>query len=262
MDRISVHGLCVKETDIGEADKIITLVTMEYGKISVSGKGVKSLKSRHMATTQPFCYSNFTLRKSKKFYYIEDSELIECFYDLRGDLDKLSLAAYICDVCADVSVENSPDTDLLRLTLNTLYAINKGIDPVKVKAAFELRCAAVIGLCPDLSACDVCGRENDGEMYLDIMNGRLLCRECKPHAEREAEEEAADEGGSARLYIIVPENTLNAMRYIVSSPAERFLSFNIDEEGQYQLSVACEKYLTNHLEHGFYTLEFYKSLII
>ncbi len=262
MDRISVHGLCVKETDIGEADKIITLLTMEYGKLSVSGKGIKSLKSRHMASTQPFCYSNFTLRKSKKYYYIEDSELIECFYELRSDLDKLSLAAYVCDVAADVSVENSPDTELLRLTLNTLYAINKGFDPAKVKAAFELRAAAVIGFCPDLSACDACGKENDVEMYLDIMNGRLLCRECKPAAERAAELEAETDGGAARLYLIVPRDTLSAMRYIVGAPAERFLSFNIDEDGLYHLGVAAEKYLTNHLEHGFYTLEFYKSLII
>ena len=60
-ERITVHGLCVRETEIGEADKIITLVTMEYGRLSVSGKGVKSLKSRHMAATQPFAYSLFTL---------------------------------------------------------------------------------------------------------------------------------------------------------------------------------------------------------
>lgn len=262
MDRISVHGLCVRETDIGEADKVITLVTMEYGKISVSGKGVKSLKSRHMAATQPFCYSVFTLRKSKKYYYIEDSELIECFYELRSDLNRLSLAAYICDVCADASVENSPDVELLRLTLNALYAVNKGIEPAKVKAAFELRCAAAIGFCPELSACDVCGREDDGEMYLDVMNGRLLCRDCKPRAEKEAELEAAEDGGTARLYIIVPRDVLSAMRYIVGAPVERFISFSIDGDGLYQLGVAGETYLINHLEHGFNTLEFYKSLIL
>lgn len=260
MDRISVHGLCVRETDIGEADKIITLVTMECGKLSVSAKGVKSLKSRHMAATQPFCYSNFVLRKSKKYYYIEDSELIECFFELRSDLDKLSLAAYICDVCADVSVEGSPDAELLRLTLNTLYAVNKGITPAKVKAAFELRAAAVIGFCPDLSACDMCGREDDREMYLDIMNGRLLCKDCKPRAEKEAE--LWEENGTARLYLIVPRDALAAMRYIISAPAERFLSFKLDEDGLYQLGLAAEKYLTNHLEHGFYTLDFYKSLIL
>ena len=44
-DRITVHGLCVRETETGEADKIITLVTEEQGRMSVSAKGVKSLKA-------------------------------------------------------------------------------------------------------------------------------------------------------------------------------------------------------------------------
>lgn len=260
MERISVHGLCVRETNVGEADKIVTLVTMEYGKLSVSAKGVRSLRSRHMVSTQPYCYSNFVLRKSKKYYYIEESEPIECFFNLRSDLDKLSLAAYICDVAADVSVEGSPDPELLRLTLNTLYAINKGTSLDKTKAAFELRAASIIGFCPDLSSCDICGKDDGHEMYLDIMNGRLLCRDCKPRAQKEAELE--EESGTARLYLIIPRDTLAAMRYIVTAPPERFLSFSLDEDSMYQLGIASEKYLTNHIEHGFYTLDFYKSLIL
>ena len=66
MDRITVHGLNVRETETGDFDKLITLVTQEMGKITVTGKGVKSLKSRHMVACQPFAYSTFVLKKSKK----------------------------------------------------------------------------------------------------------------------------------------------------------------------------------------------------
>ena len=257
-ERITVHGLCVRETEIGEADKIITLVTMEYGRLSVSGKGVKSLKSRHMAATQPFAYSLFTLRKSKKYYYIEESELIECFWQVRGDIEKLSLAAYICDVCADVSVEGEADPELLRLTLNSLFAVNKGVQTEKVKAAFELRCAEVIGFCPDLTVCGACGCELSGDSYIDIMNGRLLCRDCKPRVEREEELE----GSTSRLYMLLSPGTVAAMRYIVQSAPERFLSFNLTEDDMHLLSQVCEAYLTNHLEHGFGTLNFYKSILL
>ena len=256
-DRITVHGLCVRETETGEADKIITLVTEEQGRMSVSAKGVKSLKSRNMAATQPFCYSLFTLNKSKKYYYIEESELIESFWDLRSDIDKMSLGAYICDVCADVSVENSPDPELLRLTLNTLYAIAKGWDRRKVKAAFELRCASVIGFCPDLGVCGACGEEIAGDGYLDIMNGRLLCKSCKPRAEIEEE----IEGATSRLYILITHSVIDAMRYIVGAAPERFLSFSLGEDDMYLLSNAAETYLINHLEHSFHTLDFYKSVL-
>lgn len=261
MERITVKGLNVRETEIGESDKLITLVTEEYGLLSVNAKGVRSLKSKNMVACQPFAYSTYVLRRSKKYFYVEETELIECFFDLRADLDKLSLAAYICDVCCDVSVENQPDCELLQLTLNTLYAISYKDWPLrKIKAAFEFRCAAVCGFCPDLSLCDRCGCDPKGDVYLDVMNGRLLCRDCKPLTERE---EMMEDNGTARLYFLLSPSVLSAMRYIVDSPGRKFLSFRIDDEDE--LNLLCrytESYLINHLEHGFKTLEFYKSILL
>ena len=69
MDRITVHGLNVRETETGDFDKLITLVTQEMGKITVTGKGVKSIKSKHMVACQPFAYSTFILKKSKSIHY-------------------------------------------------------------------------------------------------------------------------------------------------------------------------------------------------
>ncbi|MDD6094480.1 MAG: DNA repair protein RecO [Clostridia bacterium] len=260
MERINVHGLNVRETDVGESDKIITLVTEEYGRLTVTAKGVRSLRSKNMVACQPFAFANYVLRRSKKYFYVEETELIDCFFNLRADLDKLSLAAYVCDVCCDVSVENQPDPELLRLTLNTLYAIsNKDMPLQKIKAAFEFRCSAVCGFCPDLSQCDRCGKETHPKMYLDVMNGRLLCGDCKPFTERE---EIMEDNGTARLYYLLSEDVLAAMRYIAEAPAAKFLSFNIDEDGLYLLEKYSEGYLVNHLEHGFGTLDFYKSILL
>lgn len=260
MERITVHGLNVKETEIGESDKIITLVTSEYGKITVTGKGVKSLKSKHMVACQPFAYSTFVLKKSKKFWYIEESENIECFFGLRMEMDRLALSAYVCDVLCDVSVENAADPQLLRLVLNTLYAISyrRDIPLERIKAAFELRCACECGFCPELSACDVCGCESNGDVYLDVMNGRLLCFDCKPRAEKE---EALIEG-TARLYYMISPAVLAAMRYVVSCEQSKFLAFNIEEDELYLFGRVAEGYLTNHLEHKFATLDFYKSILL
>ena len=90
------------------------------------------------------------------------------------------------------------------------------------------------------------------------MNGRLLCLDCKPRAEKE--EELTE--GTARLYYMISMDVLLAMRYIVTCPLEKFLSFTLDEDGLYLLGKVCEGYLTNHLEHSFKTLEFYKSILI
>lgn len=263
MEKLTVHGLTVRETEVGEYDKIITLVTMEQGRMSIMGKGVKSLKSKNMASCQPFCYSTFTLRRSDKYYYIVESELSQCFYGLRTDLDKMALAAYLCDVCADCSVEGSADPSLLRLTLNALYALSeKEVDLQQLKAAFEFKCACEMGFQPQLDSCAICGCRADEYMYLDIMNGRILCRTCRDQARLEAERADPDSDGTARYYLFLTPNVLSAMQYVEKAPVNRFLSFVLEKDDLHLFSGVCEKYLLHHLEHSFSTLGFYKSLLL
>ena len=159
MDKQTVTGLVLRECAKGEADKLLTLLTAEHGKMTVLGKGVRSLKNKNMVTTQPYCYATFILSKSRSgIYYISDSDLTEAFFGLRGDLLTLALAAYVCEVAEACSVENSADVPLLRLTLNTLYALSQNKKPVRqIKASFEMRCAAVCGFSPDVSGCASCG---------------------------------------------------------------------------------------------------------
>jgi hypothetical protein len=128
----------------------------------------------------------------------------------------------------------------------------------QIKAAFELKAAELAGFMPDLGGCGYCDEEISGDCYIDIMNGRLLCKSCKPLAEND---EIMEESGTARLYMIVTPSALAAMRFVVLSPVEKFLSFTLEEDELYVFSRVCETYLVNHIEHKFYTLDFYKDLI-
>ncbi len=263
MEKLTVHGLTVRETEVGEYDKIITLVTMEQGRMSIMGKGVKSLKSKNMVSCQPFCYSTFTLRRSDKYYYIVESELAQCFYGLRTDLDKMALAAYLCDVCADCSVEGSADPSLLRLTLNALYALSeKDVNLQQLKAAFEFKCACEMGFQPQLDACAICGCASSENIYLDIMNGRILCRTCRDQAQIEGESATPDCDGTARYYLFLTPGVLSAMQYVEQAPVNRFLSFALEQDDLRLFAGVGEKYLLHHLEHSFSTLGFYKSLLL
>ena len=111
MEQLHVRGLVVRENQMGEYDKLLTVITEELGRITVSGKGVRSLKSKHMPATQIFCYSDFVLRQSHGYYYISDSALLESFFHLRMDLNKLALASYLCDIAAEFAVEGVGDEE-------------------------------------------------------------------------------------------------------------------------------------------------------
>ncbi len=259
MEELETKGLVISEVRTGEADKVLTLLTAEHGKITVSGKGVASLRSRHMPATQLFSYSSFNLKKTKKYFYIADSDLIEPFFNIRYDVNKLSLANYICEVVDYLAVEEMGEKELLRLALNSLYALanREEMPEEQIKAAFEMRAAAVSGFEPNLEKCGVCGNaDTDGLFYLDVMNGRLICGNCLRSVSTFDKEDR-----TSKIYLALSPSVLEAVRFTVHSPIERFLSFQINDEELRPFSLVCEKYLLSHIEHGFKSLDYYNSLI-
>ncbi len=259
---IEVNGLVIREVKYGESDKILTLLTAERGLLTISGKGLTNLKNRYAASSQIFSYNTYQLRKRKEYYYIADAFLIDNFMNIRYDLERLSAANYVCDVAYDLALEGVGDSELMSLVLNTLYALaNKTATPlIQIKGAFEFRAAVIEGFMPDLSDCGICHGGISGDCSIDVMNGRLVCGKCKTVLEN-TPEYMMDES-SAKIMIRVSPTVLAALRFIESSSPKRFLSFSIDKAELPLFEVVCERYLLNHLEHGFPSLDYYKKIRI
>ena len=96
-------------------------------------------------------------------------------------------------------------------------------------------------------------------MYLDVMNGRLFCKTCQEAYVHSAG--YAMDDTTAKIHIRISPSVRRAMYYIAVAPIKKLFSFRItEEEDKTVLNVACERYLLNHLEHSFPSLEFYKKL--
>ena len=257
MTTLEVKGLVIRITDMKESDRLITIFTEQMGIVSAMAKGARSLKSRQMASTMQFCYGNFVLYKRGEYYWIKESELIESFFGRRSSLEGLALATYITEVLADVAVAEA-ERDLLRLSLNSLYAISEQKYSLeKIKAAFEIRCASIIGFMPDVVACDSCG-EKLGDFFFDIMGGRIKCYSCneKDIADRKEPENPHE----SHIVCILSEGAKIALGYCIYSPLEKIFSFRISDEDMGLLARASEEYLVNQLERSFKSLEFYKEV--
>lgn len=259
MQLITVKGIVVRSVDYAERDRILTLYTDELGLITATANGSRSLRSRSLVATELFCYSQYVLSYNKDRYSVKEVDLIESFFDLRTDIEKLSLAGYVGEVVAHVGTENMPDVPLLRLTLNTLYAIAKEKAPrALIKGAFEMRAASVLGFSPELAVCSSCGEEGRG-VVLDVMNGSVLCERCRREAEDTAE---VYDPVHPTIRVLLTDSARTALFYVVRSPIEKLLSFKLeDPEDLDSFAVAAETYLINHLETSFKSLEFYKQLL-
>lgn len=250
-EELTFKALVLRETMMGESDKLLTVLAENMGKLLISCKGVRNIKSHRLASTQLFCYDEFTVSVKGGRYFLKEAQLIENFYKVREDIEKLALSQYVAEVTEEVSIEGEYDNSVLSLALNTLFMI-AGSDKEKshIKGCFELRLASLLGFMPDLSVCEICSKDAS-TAFLDVQGGTLICDSC-----------LADMPNTNNAqYLELGSGTLAAMRYVISAPAKRIFSFNLEKAESAEFSLVCESYLLSHLEKNtFDTLKFYKSL--
>jgi len=245
---LTTQGLVLRVTDYNDHDALLTLLTPNYGKLTVKARGLRRRNSPLTAPCQLLAYGNYTLFEYKGMYTINEAASIELFQNLRRDLTKLSLGTYFGQATEVLSQEDLPNPELLSLVLNCLHAISVlDLPENTVKAVFELRAACLAGYMPDISGCHMCGNETPDRF--DISAGRLECGSCR----------SMDSGG---LRLPVNPGIVAAMRYIAFCDPKKLFAFQLGEENMAELSHLTEAYLTTQLERGFSTLDFYKSLYI
>ncbi len=241
---LKTRGLVLRETHYKEADKILTLLTAEHGKITVKARGVRGKNSPMKAPCQLLACGDFVLFENRDMYSVHEAQTVELFEELRGELELLSLGTYFAQVAEVLSQEDAPSSELLSLTLNALYALGKLKKPqLLVKSAFELRSASQAGFLPELHCCSVCG--NPYPDRFSLADGQVQCGHCH-------------QGEGIRLPI--DQGILDAMRYIANCPPGRLFSFQLPQESLEVLSGITESYLSTQLEKSFSALDFYKSL--
>ena len=259
---LEVKGVVIRTLNLSESDRLITILTEQHGTLTAYANNSRSLKSRYMAAAQLFCYGSYVLYKKGDRFWVREVELIESFFGLRDSVEHMALAAYLCEVLSDVTTTEA-DPEILRLTLNSLYALANRIAPLgKIKAVFEIRLAAQIGFMPDLDGCVECGA-TEGTMYLDIMDGIACCKDCREYVANEQRDGEILYSGeeNRRPILVLSEAVRRTMQYVISAPLSRILAFRIVEEEEALFELAAEQYLLNHLETGYDTLKFYKEVI-
>jgi len=243
---LKVKGLVIKETGVGENDKVLTILAENLGKIQAWAKGSKKLKSPLTASSQCFTYAIFELFKNKDTYTINQAEIIESNFNIRNDLESLALASYIAELANKFTYENSADDEILKLTLNTLYLISKNTKPKKlIKTVYELRLMELSGFMPEIYNCVICGGELTGKIYFDSHAGGVVCKRCSANGDA----------------IEISPSVLAALRFILTCEDKKIFSFNISDRSLNCLSKISESFVLAQADYSFKTLEFYKSLI-
>lgn len=237
--------MIIREQTIGESDRLVTLLSDEFGLIKAFVRRAKSYKNQNLSSTSLFVYGEFKLYKGKDAYVIDNASPIEVFFDLRSDIERLSLAQYFAQLIYYLGQEEQPSHDMLRLVLNALHLICKGNKSLKlIKAAYEMRLLCLGGYMPNILACYRCGTFESDPMYFDVQEGCIYCKDC-----------------FRNNAVTAPLGVITAIRYIcLTEDVSKVFSFKLSDDNITVLCDICEKYMLSRVEGRLTTLEFYKGL--
>ena len=235
----------IGQTGIGDNDRLLTLMTRDFGVIRAFALGAKSVKSRRGSATGLLSYSNFNIEKKGDTYKIVEATANKVFFGAGNDIVTLSVAQYFCELCAFFGPHDESSEEFLRVILNSLYYMtDRKRNPRLIKAITEMRVCVISGYAPSLIACDGCGKYEEKTMYFKPDNGMLYCSNCKKENS-----------------IAVNITVLQALRHIVYSKIENLYAFDIPEKDIVFLEKITEKYIIFQSEHRFSTLGFYHTVV-
>lgn len=251
---VLMEGIVIKELLINENDKLLTIITAEYGKKTVLAKGIKAINSRRAAGANLFCHSNFYFEKKDERLWLQEIEVKNSFQELSTDYRALALASYFCDVANEVCVEDNDETDMFRLLLNGIYALIHFQNKPRwiIKAAFEMKTMCIQGFAPNFDSCVNCGvylTELHKNNLFELLQGGFVCNKCSSQKDFFVSNNGR----------VINTPVYEAIKYICGAPQSKMLAYSLSEKYANEFSTVCEQYLVVHLEKRFKTLDYYNN---
>jgi DNA repair protein RecO (recombination protein O) len=241
------EAVVLRRNDFGEADRLLTIYTPEWGKLRVIAKGVRKPTSRKSGHVELFTHSRLLIAKGRNLDIVTQAETIHSFRPLREDLLRTGWAYYaaeLLDRFVEEGIENRP---LFNLFLATLGRLCEDVDLDLTARFYELRLLTLVGYRPQLFHCLACQAEVEPGTtpFFSSASGGLLCPRCG-EGQREAWE------------MSMP--ALKVLRFMQANRYELCQRLRVGRPLQAELEEAMRRYITYTLERNLKSVEFLQRL--
>lgn len=171
------QGVVLRTIRLGEADRIVTLVTRGHGKVRAVAKGVRKTRSRFGSRLEPLSHVSLLVYEGRELDIVNQAETLDHFRVIREDLDRMGRAVSMLEAVDQVVQEREPSPRLYQLLVGGLRALAAADTPL-VLAAFFWKLLSQEGAHPLLDQCATCGAAGPLEAF-DMGEGGALCRGCR-----------------------------------------------------------------------------------
>jgi DNA repair protein RecO (recombination protein O) len=172
------QGVVLRSHKLGEADKIVSIMTQGSGKVRGVAKGIRKTTSRFGARLEPFTHVNLMLYRGRgALNTITQAEIIAPHPHIRGDLALFAAGETMLEAVDKVAEEHERNVRVTLLLLSGCRALDaQPADPAAVAESFMLKLLSLSGFHPSLTACAVCGAP-DPQLWLSGLGG-AVCAGC------------------------------------------------------------------------------------
>lgn len=243
---ITVTGMILSATPMGEYDKRIVILTKERGKLSAFAKGSRRPNSHLAGAVNPFSFGVFTLYEGRNSYTIQQAEISNYFAELRTDMESAYYGFYFLEFADYYTREHNDELMMLKLLYQTMrILIKRSIPPALIRCIYELKAICINGEAPQVFECVLCQKKEELHFF-SARAGGVLCESCRY--------QTADA-------MPVSQSTLYTLQYIVGAPIEKLYTFKVNEKVLGELKRIVERYVDVYIGKQFKSLEILDTLL-
>jgi DNA repair protein RecO (recombination protein O) len=240
MGLVTLTGLVLAVSDVGEFDRRMVILTKEAGRVTAFAKGARRPNNPLVAACSPFCFGTFEAFEGRNSYHISKANISNYFRELVLDYDKVCLGSYFLEVADFLSVEGVDERNRLLLLYQSLKALESGkFSHRLLRNIYDLKTWVIDGEYPNVFSCMCCGKKDNLKAF-SIKRHGMICKDC-------FETESGMEISGSTLY---------AMQFIVSSSIEKLYTFVLNGKTEEELTRILDAYRLNYRSHKYKSEEF------
>lgn len=174
------RGVVLRTYKLGEADRVLVLVTSGHGKVRAVVKGIRRTKSRIGGRLEPLSHVDLLMYEGRELDIVSQAETIEPWRSLHEDLTSLTQGLAMAEATEQVAQEREPSSALYRMLVGALRTLASRPGPLVV-ASFYWKLLSLDGAGPVIDCCASCGSSPQEAplVAFDIAEGGALCQECR-----------------------------------------------------------------------------------
>ncbi len=240
IEAITVTGMVITVSPVGEYDRRIVLLTREKGRITAFARGARRQHSQLLAATGLCVYGQFNIIPGRDAYTLVSAQIENYFEDIGRDPMKVCYASYFMEMASYYGRENNDESEMLKLLYLSLRVLCREILPnALVRLIYELRCLVVNGVYPETFHCIICGSQEHIDHISPEKHG-VVCHKCLTQA--------------GRVLRLSPTG-LYTMQYILTAPFAKLYGFKLSDEVFLELQRIAEALLAGEIDRHFKSLE-------